>query len=346
MVVRWLVLASVVFAFSVAGGAPPAAAQDKITLKVAIFTPEPASSSKWFKIKKEELAKATGGKLDLELFFGASMGPLNRHFELARTGVADMAWFQEGATPGRFPLTELLQSPFLYPPGALGSITAAKVAGDLLPELKKEHADVDLLWVVNNRPSGIYDANKPIKSVADMQGRRYRTPTPADVQIIKGISAVPVGIPATEMAEGLQKGTIVGVVTDPFGIFTFRIGNLVKYYADTVRTSITFGLALNKDSRAKLPEDMRKLVDGLGGGKEGLSFARLAWEDYPVFLDYMKQSNITANQMDAASEKKMRDVADAYVKAHVAELEKKGLPARAFYDKAKALSAKYAKEGL
>jgi TRAP-type C4-dicarboxylate transport system substrate-binding protein len=347
MVVRWLVCASLAFAFStVAGSVAPAAAQDKVTLKVAIFTPEPASSSRWFKLKKDELAKATGGKLDLELFFGSTMGPLNRHYELARTGVADMSWFQQGVTPGRFPLTELLHSPFLYPSGALGSIVAAKVSGDLLPEMRKEHPDIELGWVVSNRPSGIYDANKPIDSLDDMRGRRYRTPTPADVAIIKSIGAVPVGLPATEMAEGLQKGTINGVVTDPYGVFSFRIGNLVKYYADTVRTAITFGLAINKDSLAKLPADMKRLVVAMEGKEQGVLMARLTWEDNPVFLDYMKQSNIATNKMDSASEQKLRGYADQFIKQHIEELEKKGLAARAFYNKAKELSVKYEKEGL
>ena len=346
MMVRWLVCLLVLAALAAVPGAKVAQAQDKVVLKVSLFTPEPASSSRWFKLKKEELAKQTNGRLDLQIFYGSSMGPLPRQYDLARTGVADMSWFQQGVTPGRFPLTELLHLPFLYPSGALGSVVAAKVAGDLLPELRKEHPDIELLWVVNNRPSGIYDGHKPIRSIDDMRGRRYRTPTSADVELLRSVGAVAVGVPATEMAEGLQKGTIDGVVTDPFGIFTFRIGNLVKHYADTVRTSITFGLALNKDTRAKLPADLRTLVDGLGGKANGVQMARLTWEDFPAFLDYMKQSNIQTNQFDPASERTLRANAERIVDARIAELEKKGLPARAFYTKAKELSAKYEKEGL
>ena len=345
MTVRSLIVAAAAVALLAVPAAKPAAAQDKkFVLKVAIFTPEPASSSRWFKIKKEELAKASNGRLDLQLFFGASMGPMPRHYDLARTGVADMSWFQEGATPGRFPMTELLQTPFLYPAGAAGAIVGSKVEGDVLPELQKEHHEVQLLWVVNNRPSGLFDAKKPIKTIDDLKGRRYRTPTQWDVGVLKALGAVPIGIPATEMAESLQKGTIDGVVTDPIGVFTFKLGGLVHYYNDTVRTAITFGLALNKKSRAALPADLGKLVDGLGGKAEGVSMATLTWSDFPVFTKYTKDANIEKVQLDDASEKAFHDAAEKVIAEHIAAMEKKGMKARAFYDKAKGLSAKYQKE--
>ncbi len=346
MLVRTLVAAVSVAALLAVPAAKPAVAQGKkYVLKVAIFTPEPASSSRWFKMKKAELAKASNGRLDIELFFGASMGPLPRHYDLARTGVADMSWFQEGATPGRFPMTELLQTPFLFPAGAEGAIVGSKVEGDLLPELQKEHHDVQLLWVVNNRPSGLYDGHKPIKTIDDLKGRRYRTPTQWDVGVLKALGAVPIGIPATEMAESLQKGTIDGVVTDPVGVFTFKLGGLVHYYNDTVRTAITFGLALNKRSRAALPADLGKLVDGLGGKAEGVSMATLTWgKDFPAFEKYAKEANIEKVSLDEASEKAFHAAAENVIKVHIAEMEKKGMKARAFYDRAKALSAKYQKE--
>lgn len=344
MVLRPLLCAVCLIVTCATMGPPPAQAQQKYVLKVAIFTPEPSSAARWFKEKKAEVNKKSNGRLDLELFFGSAMGPMPRHYDLARTGVADLAFFQQGATPGRFPLTELLQSPFLYPSGAKGSIVASKVAGDLLDQLRKEHSDVDLLWVVNNRPSGLYDGSKPIRTLEDLKGRRYRTPTQADVAIIRGIGAIPLGLPATEMAEGLQKGTIDGVVTDPVGVFSFKLGGLVKYYDDTVRTSITFGLALNKQSRAKLPDDLRKLIDGIGGKEQGVEMAELTWQDFPVFDKYMKDNPVQRTHLDAEAEKALRAAADRYIETRIMELEKKGVPARAFYNKAKALAAKYAAE--
>jgi len=243
-----------------------AVAQQKVyTLKVANFTSQQSATSRWFEEKKKELAEKSGGRLVLQIFYGSAMGPMPRHYDLARTGVADMSFFQHGTTRGRFPLTELFHLPYLVPPGAQGSRIASQIAADLKDKyLMPEHKGTRLLWVVFNRPSGVYDSGKPIKSIDDLKGRRYRAPTPTDVLMMKALGALPIGMPATEMAESLQKGTIDGVVTDPMGIFSFKLGNLVKYYTDMFRSVISFGLVINDKSYAALPDDLKKLVDALG----------------------------------------------------------------------------------
>ena len=69
----------------------PAAAADKkvYTLKCANFTSSQAATSRWFELKRKELAKKSNGRLIIQMFYGSSMGPMPRHYDLARTGVAD-----------------------------------------------------------------------------------------------------------------------------------------------------------------------------------------------------------------------------------------------------------------
>lgn len=342
----YLCAIGIVGAAAVVASAQTAAAQSA-TLKIAVFTPKVSSASRWFEAKKKELAERTKGRLTLEMFYGSSMGPMPRHHDLARKGVADMAFFQHGVTPGRFPLTELFHTPYMFPPGAKGSLVGSKVAGDLMNDyLRPEHEKVGtkILWVVFNRPSGVYDSKIPIRSLADLKGRRYRVPTPTDVLMLKELGALPIGMPATLMAESLQKGTIDGVVTDPMGIFSFRLGGLVKYYSNMFVSVISFGLALNPKSYDRLPGDLKPLVDGLGTKQAGVDMATMTWSDFPFFLKYMKGTKIETVPMSAAADGEMRALADKVIGRRIAELEKKGLPAREVYGKMKALSAKYSKE--
>lgn len=330
----------------VLAGGSAMAQQKTYTLKVANFTSIHSSSSRWFEMQKKRLPKETNGRLKLEIFYGSSMGPMPRHYDLARTGVADMAFFQHGATRGRFPLIELTHSPYLFPPGAKGAIVGAKVAGDMLHKyFAKEYKGTKALWLVFNRPSGVYDGSKPIKSLADLKGRRYRAPTSSDVAMMKELGALPIGMPATLMAESLQKGTIDGVVTDPMGVFAFKLGTLVKYHTPMFVSVISFGLAMNPKSYDRLPADLKKKVDELGTKQAGIDMATLSWgEDFPRFTKYMKEANITEVSMDPKDDAEMRAVAEKVVNRKIAELEKKGLPAREVYAKLKELSAKYSKE--
>ena len=322
-----------------------ASAQDKTyKLKVALFTPVKSSTSPWFLAAKKSLAEKSGGKLVLELFFGSAMGPMPRHYDLARTGVADMSFFQQGVTRGRFPLTELTHAPYIVPPGAKGSIMATSIAADLKDKyFAKEHKGTKLIWIVYNRPSGVYDSKVAIRTLEDLKGRRYRAPTPTDVAVMKALGALPIGMPATHMAESLQKGTIDGVVTDPGGIFSFKLGTLVKNYTSMFNSVISFGFVINTKSYANLPPKFQKLIDGLGTKESAVDMATKSWGKNAVLDGFMAKQKINNIKMTADAEKAMRAAAEKVVDGRIAAMEKKGLPAKKVYGEIKALAAKYSK---
>jgi len=336
--------ATVAIAGMLSGGATsPAFAQGKVyTLKVASFTSKQSSTSPWFEKTKMELAAQSNGRLKLEMYYGASMGPMPRHYDLARTGVADMAFFQHGVTRGRFPLTELFHSPYLVPPGAKGSLVASQIAADLKDKyLAKEHKGTKLIWIVFNRPSGVYDSSKPIRSIADLKGRRYRAPTPTDVAMMKALGALPIGMPATHMAESLQKGTIDGVVTDPMGVFSFKLGSLVHHYTNMFVSVISFGLVMNPKSYAALPRDLQKMIDALGTKESSVNMAKMSWGEAPAVMKYMDGLKLETVTMSAAAEAEMHALSKKVMGDRIAEMEKKGLPARKVYNEMKTLAKKY-----
>jgi TRAP-type C4-dicarboxylate transport system substrate-binding protein len=332
-------------AIACAAIAGSANAQQTFTLKLANFTPEGASTSRIFKAYQEEWKQKSNGRLNLEVYYSASMGPLPRHFDLARTGVADLSFYQHGATPGRFPLTELSHMPYLFPTGFKGSLVGAKVAADVFKEyLAREHSEVHNLYVVYNRPSGIYDSKRPIKTLADLKSRRYRAPTTTDVSMFNDLGAVPIGVPATAMAESLQKGTIDGVVTDPMGVYAFKLGDLIKYYTPMFVSAISFGIAMNLESYNKLPADLRAIVDSVATKEGAARMATLSWDDFPEFTKYMADAKIETVALAPQDDAAMRKIADKVIEDRIVQTEAKGLPARALYAKLKELSEKYAKE--
>lgn len=343
---RYLMTGLAVAALATGYTVAKASAQDDVhELKVAIFTPEPAPDAKMITRMLKGWEEKSGGRLKPVFFYGSSMGPLPRHHDLVRKGVADIAFFQHGATPGRFPLTEMIHLPYVLPAGPIGAEVGAKILAALTPDyLGAEHKGTKVLWLATTEPAYIYDADKEIKSVADLKGRRYRAPTPTVATMLKDLGANPIGLPAPLMAESLQKGTIDGVITDPNGVFTFKLGGLVENETPMFLASLSFGLVMNEDAYNKLPDDLKKIIDdSIGGPKEFGERAMEVWGKVDARTAYLEKADINKVELDPAADKEMRDLSEKFIESKLNELEGQGLPAREVYEKMKALSAEYSK---
>src|SRR6201989_3011495 len=90
-----------------------AASAQPIELKLAYFVGDQHAMSQWLIKWANNLEKDSGGRIVVKRFPGSQMGPAQQHYDFVRTGQADVAWFLHGATPGRFPLTEIVQVPYL-----------------------------------------------------------------------------------------------------------------------------------------------------------------------------------------------------------------------------------------
>src|SRR5258708_37163481 len=86
-------------------------AQEKFELKVAEFVGAQHFMTQWLGKWGEKLEKASNGRLAFRHFPGAQMAPAPAHYDLARSGQADVAWFLHGGTPGRLPPTEIRHLP-------------------------------------------------------------------------------------------------------------------------------------------------------------------------------------------------------------------------------------------
>ena len=130
--------ASVILAVTLACvGATAAWAQQHIEMKLAYFVGDHHAIAQWLIKWSDDLERQSGGRISVRRFPGSQMGPVQQHYDFARTGQADVAWFLHGATPGRFPLTEVAQVPYLIGSAEIG----IKVLND--PELRATYLDAE-----------------------------------------------------------------------------------------------------------------------------------------------------------------------------------------------------------
>ncbi|MDB5650337.1 MAG: hypothetical protein JWL62_1857, partial [Hyphomicrobiales bacterium] len=178
-------------------------------LKVSHYLPPNHTVQKELVRWGEDLAAQSGGRLKLNIFPASQLGPVNRQFDLARNGVVDIAVGLHGATPGRYPLTELVSLPYSAPSSGSNSAITSKRLTELAPTyLAAEHQGLKILWMAVTNPLMFHTANKQIKSVQDFKGLRIRYAGEQFAQIIPALGAVPLAVPPAETADGLSKGII------------------------------------------------------------------------------------------------------------------------------------------
>ncbi len=313
-----------------------------IELKLAYFVGDQHAMSQWLIKWANNLEKDSGGRITVKRFPGSQMGPVQQHYDFVRTGQADVAWFLHGATPGRFPLTELVQDPYLVGSAEIGT----KVLND--SELRSkyldaEHKGVKVLLLLTHQPGNVHTTKKPIRTVEDMKGLRIRFASPTIRDFIAALGGTPVGVLPTEQVEQLQKGTIDGVFIDYGGAgIAFKMGGVLKYSTEMYSYVSSFGVAMNPDFWNRLPPDLQGMVTKSMTGVE--KEVGEAWDGLDVpgkkaIMDGGGEAIRLSPEENARFRKIGADVAEARVK----ELESKGMPARAIYDRLKSLAEEHAK---
>ena len=240
--------------------APSVLRAQTIDLKLAYFVGDQHAMSHWLIKWSENLEKDSGGRIKVKRFPGSQMGPVQQHYDFARTGQADVAWFLHGATPGRFPLTEIVQVPYLVGSAEIGT----KVLNDAelrSKYLDAEHKGVKVLLLLTHQPGNVHTTKKPIRTTEDMKGLRMRFASPTIRDFVAALGGTPVGVLPTEQVEQLQKGTIDGVFIDYGGAgIAFKMGGVLKYSTEMYSYVSSFGVGMNEDFWNKLPPDLQALV--------------------------------------------------------------------------------------
>jgi len=322
--------------------AGPVQAQQKYEIKLAYFVGDQHAMSQWLIKWSEKIEKDSNGRIVVKRFPGSQMGPVQQHYDLARTGQAEMSWFLHGATPGRFPLTEIIQLPYFAGSAEIGT----KVMNDAelrSKYLDAEHKGVKVLLLLTHQPGNIHTTKKPIRSVEDMKGMRLRFSSATIRDFVAALGATPVGVQATEQVEQLQKGTIDGTFIDYGGAgIAFKMGGVVKYSTEMYSYISSFGVIMNEDFWNKLPPDLQALVTKSFTGVE--KEVGEAWDGLDVpgkkaLMDGGGEAIKLSKEEDAKFRKIGAEVDDAKVK----ELEGKGMPAKAVYTLMKSLSEKHSK---
>lgn len=323
MKIRSLVLVGLGMLLSVAAfGAGDCAA---VELKMSHFMPTKHVQHKVMAAWAERMGTLTDGKLEVTIFPGGALGKPPHQYDNAVKGITDIAFGLQSYTPGRFPLTSVMELPFLVPSGEVG----ARVLWRLYEKrLHREYQDTKVLWLFMHGPGQIFTTKKPVRTLEDLKGLKLRSPGPIMSDVIKALGAVPVTMPITQVYTGLERRTIDGVC-GPWEIMPpFRLYEQCKYATEADIYSMTFFVVMNKGAYDELPADLKEALDANIGESMSIEAARAYDAGDAPARKMSVEKGMEVYVLPKAERGKWREMTAPVVEAWVEEMESKGLPGK------------------
>jgi TRAP-type transport system periplasmic protein len=319
-----------------------AASEKPIVLRFSSLLPPtnhlmPEVYDEWAK----ELEKRTNGRVKVQMFPGATLGPANVQYDLVTRGIADIAIHVVGYSPGRFPLSAVLELPIFIPSAKVGS----RVMWELYEKyLKAEYSDVHLLALSVNAIEGIHTTKKPIRTAADMKGLRMRSSGPQAAAALRAWGASPLNIPATETYDAMQKGMADGMIINGTGLKDFKFNDFLKCHTLLSIRSPVVPVVMNLKTWNSLPPDIQKIIDEMSGRRLSMMHGEAEDKAGAAGIEEAKKLGHTIITPSQSEKQTFQDMVKPVNDEWIAEMEKKGLPGKKVFQDAQSLMEKYSRE--
>jgi tripartite ATP-independent transporter DctP family solute receptor len=210
---------------------------------------------------KNEVAARSQGRLAIQIFPNNVLGGDPAMLQQSRTGALELYAGYGGIFASVAPLAGIEGIGFAFKNQAQA---LAAFDGALGAAVRKEMDAKG--WMTFERPwvngfRQITTSTKPIKTVADLEGLKIRTPpTKIWVDMFKELGAAPTPISASEMYTALQTH-VVDAQENPFTILeTYRLFEVQKYVSVTNHMWSNFWLVANADAFKALPRDLQTIL--------------------------------------------------------------------------------------
>ena len=286
-----------------------------------------------------EIEADSNGRIKVELYPASMLAKPPAQYDAVKHRILDVTATVQGYSANRFPLTQIVELPGVVQNASQGSC----VIQNLYEEgaFGKEYKDSKPLFLFTHGPGLLHVKGKNIEDPSDLDGLRIRRPTAVVGSLLEELGALPVGMPAPESYQSMQRGVIDGVALPWEGAKGFKLNELADNHTEVGGLySLAFLVTMNTSVYNKLDPELKAVIDKHSGEKwsniAASVFDRLDQEG----LADAKAANHNIYRVDASSNQKTwQPIFEQVTENYLSQLEAKGLPARNVYNRAMELSS-------
>ncbi|AZV19234.1 MAG: TRAP transporter substrate-binding protein [Mesorhizobium sp.] len=223
----------------------------------------------------ELVKERTAGRYAVELYHSAQLGEEKDTIEQVRTGVIDLNRISMAPFNGLIPETTVPSLPYIFRSedhmhkvmdGAVGDQIAAAF----------EQVGLVLLAFYDSGARSFYNSKKPINSLADLSGMKFRViQSDIFVDMVAALGANATPMPYGEVYSAIETGVIDGAENNFPSYDTAKHAEVAKFYSLDEHTMVPEAFVMAKLSWDKLtPEDQAIFK---AAAKESVARQRELW---------------------------------------------------------------------
>lgn len=258
-------LALPIFMLAYAQQAPP---KERIELKYAFTWVEQMAHNQrrvWMFNKLEERTK---GRVKVSYLPPGALGSATEMLGLIKTGAADMCEISPAYWPGEFPFWNLpVMMLFKSHDEAITVGTRlTHVRQETAPLFRREEAKQNIRVITHSGSEGpyVFTTKKPVRRLADLKGLKFRSFGKWGPTIYNKMGAVAVTVPFAETYDALKKGVIDGTCMPLWGIYQYKIHEVVNYVSFSLGANGAYGIGImNLNTWNRLPPDVQKMLEDI-----------------------------------------------------------------------------------
>lgn len=273
---RLILAASASIALAASWSSASAQQYPKTELTFGHFTPATtghAQVDQWF---ADEVAKRSNNQVTIKFFWAGAIGKPTELLGLVGKGAVDIAAVPASYFPAQLPL---LAAPSALP---LALPTAAKAQQimyglwESVPALQEEAKKANV-WPMVFHTLGQYHmlCTSPVRSIADLKGKKIRSQGEYLPKLLNAVGAVPVNVLVGEFYESLQRGSVDCMVLPWDLMVAFKLHEVAKY-----GSTINLGALIsnpqwyNLTKWQKLPPNVRELLTKVADEARAVDLAK------------------------------------------------------------------------
>lgn len=201
--------------------------------------------------------------------------------------------------------------------------------------ISRELEGLVVLAVQGGNLPGILTRDKPVRTLADIEGLRIRAPTEL-LPVLEALGAEPVSMPMGDVYSALAKGILDGVIAPPDTFRSLHFAEVAEYFAylDIPRGAYP-GRAMGREKWDSLPPDVRAILErSIEVWQDAL--IRRTSEAVSVGLEYGREHGMTETVLPPQDQARFLEIYSRYAEKIASELARFDIDGMAVYRTARA----------